>query len=136
VWTNREATGMKAIPRGLLILGGGPVGVEMAQVVCRLGGNVAVVEAAGHVLAREPAPLGEALGKALRRDGIELMLGMRATAARRDGEQFVLQFTGAIQPFPSFSGIYEAAVKSLRMQIADLLRPVGPTDAQMASSSG
>jgi len=94
VWTNREATGMKAVPRRLLILGGGPVGVEMAQVVRRLGGEVALVEGADRVLAREPAPLGEALGEALRRDGIELMLGMHATAAQRDGEEFVLQFDG------------------------------------------
>jgi pyruvate/2-oxoglutarate dehydrogenase complex dihydrolipoamide dehydrogenase (E3) component len=94
VWTNREATGMKAVPRRLLILGGGPVGVEMAQVVRRLGGEVALVEGADHVLAREPAPLGEALGEALRRDGIELVLGTRATAARRDGEEYVLEFDG------------------------------------------
>lgn len=40
-----------------------------------------------------------------------------------------------IQPFPSFSGIYNAAVKALRMQIADLPRPARPTDAQMASLS-
>ena len=46
VWTNREATGMKGVPRRLLILGGGPVGVEMAQVVRRLGGEVAVVDMA------------------------------------------------------------------------------------------
>ena len=46
VWTNREATGMKAVPRRLLVLGGGPVGVEMAQAVRRLGGEVALVEAA------------------------------------------------------------------------------------------
>ena len=63
VWTNREVTGMKAVPRRLLILGGGPVGVEMAQAVRRLGGEVALVEGAAHVLAREPAPLGEALGE-------------------------------------------------------------------------
>ena len=56
-----------------------------------LGGEVALVEAAEHVLAREPAPLGEALGEALRRDGIELALGVRATAARRDGEDYVLE---------------------------------------------
>jgi dihydrolipoamide dehydrogenase len=43
------------------------------------------------VLAREPAPLGEALGEALRRDGIELVLGVHATSASRDGEDFVLQ---------------------------------------------
>jgi hypothetical protein len=41
-----------------------------------------------------------------------------------------------IQPFPSFSGIYDAAVPALCMQIADMPRPVGPIDAQMASLSG
>ena len=90
VWTNREATGMKAVPRRLLILGGGPVGAEMAQAVRRLGGEVTLVEGAGHVLVHEPAPLGEALGEVLRRDGIELVLGVQATAARRDGEDYVL----------------------------------------------
>jgi pyruvate/2-oxoglutarate dehydrogenase complex dihydrolipoamide dehydrogenase (E3) component len=96
VWGSREATSMKAIPRRLLILGGGPVGLEMAQVVRRLGGEAVLVEGAEHVLPREPAPLGEALGEALRRDGIELMLGMHAAAARRDGEEFVLQFDGGM----------------------------------------
>ena len=90
VWTNREVTGMKAIPRHLLILGGGPVGVEMAQAVRRLGGDVTLVGGAGHLLAREPAPLGEALGVVLRRDGIDLILAVRATAARREGEDYVL----------------------------------------------
>ena len=41
-----------------------------------------------------------------------------------------------IQPFPSFSGIYDTAVKMLRMQIADMPRPAGPMDAQMASMDG
>src|SRR4051812_39952387 len=92
VWTSREATSMKAVPRRLLILGGGPVGVEMAQAVRRLGGEAAVIDMAEHVLGREPAPLGEALGEALRRDGIELALSANATAARRDGEDYVLEF--------------------------------------------
>ena len=90
IWTNREVTGMKAVPRRLLILGGGAVGAEMAQAVRRLGGEVAVVEGKSHVLAREPAPLGEALGEVLRGEGIELFLGVRAIGARRDGEEFVL----------------------------------------------
>jgi pyruvate/2-oxoglutarate dehydrogenase complex dihydrolipoamide dehydrogenase (E3) component len=90
IWTNREVTGMKAVPRRLLILGGGPVGAEMAQAVRRLGGEVALVEGSGHLLAHEPAPLGEALGEVLRRDGIELVLGVHATAARRDGQGYVL----------------------------------------------
>jgi pyruvate/2-oxoglutarate dehydrogenase complex dihydrolipoamide dehydrogenase (E3) component len=91
VWSNREVTSMKAVPRRLLILGGGPVGVEMAQAVRRLGGKVAVIDMAEHVLAREPASLGEALGEVLRREGIELFLSTNATAARREGDDYVLE---------------------------------------------
>src|SRR5579862_7043343 len=94
IWTNREATGMKAVPRRLLVLGGGPVGVEMAQAVRRLGGEVAIVEGSGHLLAREPEPLGRALGEVLEREGIELELGIHATAARREGDDFVLELDG------------------------------------------
>jgi pyruvate/2-oxoglutarate dehydrogenase complex dihydrolipoamide dehydrogenase (E3) component len=90
VWTNREVTSMKAIPRRLLILGGGPVGVEMAQAVRRLGGDVAIVEMSDRLLAREPTALGEALGEVLRREGIELVLSASVTAARQEGEDYVL----------------------------------------------
>ncbi len=91
VWSSREATAMTSVPRRLLIMGGGPVGVEMAQVVRRLGGEAVVIERAGHLLAREPAPLGTALGEALSREGIELELSASATAARRDGADFVVE---------------------------------------------
>jgi len=91
VWTNREVTGMKAVPRRLLVLGGGPVGVEMAQAVRRLGGEVVLVNGSAHALPREPAPLGEAVGEVLRRDGVELALGAHARAARRDGADYVLE---------------------------------------------
>jgi pyruvate/2-oxoglutarate dehydrogenase complex dihydrolipoamide dehydrogenase (E3) component len=90
VWTNREVTGMKEVPRRLLILGGGPVGAEMAQAVRRLGGEVVLIEGASHVLAREPAPLGHALEEELRRDGIELLTGIHAASARQDGPDYVL----------------------------------------------
>ena len=83
---------MKAVPRRLLVLGAGPAGTEIAQIVRRLGGEVVLIEGADRVLAREPAPLGEALAEALRRDGIELLLGTRAAAARLDGEEYVLRF--------------------------------------------
>jgi dihydrolipoamide dehydrogenase len=90
VWGSREATSMKVVPRRLLIVGGGPVGVEMAQVVRRLGGEVVVIDRAEHVLAREPAQLGEALGVALRHDGIELALDVGVNATRRDGEDYIV----------------------------------------------
>jgi pyruvate/2-oxoglutarate dehydrogenase complex dihydrolipoamide dehydrogenase (E3) component len=91
VWGTREATSMKEVPRHVLVLGGGPAGVELAQAVTRLGGSATVVDGAPHLLGREPAPLGEALGEELRREGIELVLGAQAKAARRDGEDFVLE---------------------------------------------
>jgi dihydrolipoamide dehydrogenase len=91
VWTNREATGLKAVPRRLLVLGGGPVGVEMAQAVHRLGSEVTLVHAGEHLLGGEPAPLGDALAEALRNDGVEVVLGVEAMGARRDTADYVLQ---------------------------------------------
>jgi pyruvate/2-oxoglutarate dehydrogenase complex dihydrolipoamide dehydrogenase (E3) component len=92
VWTNREVTALTEVPRRLLVLGGGPVGVEMAQAVRRLGASVAVVEGMDHVLPREPKPLGETLGTALAADGVELRFGEHASRARRDGDEYVLEF--------------------------------------------
>jgi pyruvate/2-oxoglutarate dehydrogenase complex dihydrolipoamide dehydrogenase (E3) component len=94
VWTNREVTGLTEVPRRLLVLGGGPVGVEMAQAVHRLGASVALVEGMGHLLPREPQPLGEALAAALSADGIEVHLGEHASAVRRDGDEYVVEFAG------------------------------------------
>jgi dihydrolipoamide dehydrogenase len=91
VWTTREATGMKAVPRRLVVLGGGPAGVELAQVAHRFGGEVALVEGAERLLHRDPAPLGDALGAALLREGIELCLGVQATAAKRAGDGYALE---------------------------------------------
>ncbi len=92
VWGTREATGMKAVPRRLLVLGAGSAGVELAQVVRRLGGEVALIAGGDRILPREPAQVGAALGEALRREGIELVLGVHASGARRDGDEYVLQF--------------------------------------------
>ncbi|HEY6396005.1 MAG TPA: NAD(P)/FAD-dependent oxidoreductase [Solirubrobacteraceae bacterium] len=90
VWGTREATSMKAIPRRLLVLGGGPAGVELAQVVRRFGGEAVIVERGDRLLPREPAPLGESLGEALHRDGIELVLGAVAVGARFDDGEYTL----------------------------------------------
>jgi pyruvate/2-oxoglutarate dehydrogenase complex dihydrolipoamide dehydrogenase (E3) component len=92
VWTNREATGLTEVPRRLLVLGGGPVGVEMAQAVRRMGASVALVEGQDHLLPREPKPLGEALGGALAGEGIELCFGQHAAAVRVEDGEYVLEF--------------------------------------------
>jgi pyruvate/2-oxoglutarate dehydrogenase complex dihydrolipoamide dehydrogenase (E3) component len=92
VWTNREVTGLDEVPERLLVLGGGPVGVEMAQALARMGSEVALVEGMDHLLPREPKPLGEALGEALAAEDVELCFGQHATAVRRQDEVFVLEF--------------------------------------------
>src|SRR6516165_4930533 len=92
VWTNREVTGLKEVPRRMVVLGAGPAGVELAQAVSRLGASVALVEGKDRVLPREPEPLGLALGEALRADGVELQLGRLASAASLDGGDYVVAF--------------------------------------------
>jgi pyruvate/2-oxoglutarate dehydrogenase complex dihydrolipoamide dehydrogenase (E3) component len=92
LWGNREVTGMTAVPRRMIVLGGGPVGVEMAQAVGRMGGTASIVEGMEHVLPREPRPLGEALGEALTADGVELRLGQQASSARYEDGEYVLEF--------------------------------------------
>jgi pyruvate/2-oxoglutarate dehydrogenase complex dihydrolipoamide dehydrogenase (E3) component len=91
VWTNREATALREVPRRLLILGAGPVGVELAQAVRRMGGEVAIVEGMDHLLAREPRALGDALAEALSAEGVELYCGRHAAAAARDGGDYLLE---------------------------------------------
>ena len=91
VWGTHEATSMKEVPSRLLVIGGGPAGTELAQVVRRLGGGVTLIESAPHVLSREAAPLGESLGEELRRDGIELILGVSITEVGKDGADFVVR---------------------------------------------
>jgi dihydrolipoamide dehydrogenase len=93
VWGTREATSMKTVPSRLVVIGGGSAGVEIAQVVRRLGGHAVLVEGADRLIPREAAPLGEALTEALRRDGIELHLGVNATEALREGGDYVLRLS-------------------------------------------
>ena len=92
VWTNREATSAKEVPERLIILGGGPVGVEMGQAFSRMGASVSIAESEDHILSKEATQAGEALGEALEAEGIELKLGAKATAAERHGDGYSLAF--------------------------------------------
>jgi pyruvate/2-oxoglutarate dehydrogenase complex dihydrolipoamide dehydrogenase (E3) component len=92
VWTNREATAATEIPERLIVLGGGPVGVEMAQAFARFGSSVAVAEGSDRVLSREAKAAGDALGEALEAEGVELKFGVHATEASRQGDGYSLTF--------------------------------------------
>ncbi len=93
-WSSREATALRELPQRLIVLGGGPVGVELAQALARLGAAVTLIEGEDHLLPREPRALGDALGDALRAERIELRLGTRAQALRREGAEVVVTLPG------------------------------------------
>jgi pyruvate/2-oxoglutarate dehydrogenase complex dihydrolipoamide dehydrogenase (E3) component len=92
VWTNREATALTEIPQRLIVLGGGPVGVELGQALSRLGASVAIAEGEDRLLPNEAPALGDALAEALSGEGIELRLGVKASAADRRGGGYSLSF--------------------------------------------
>ena len=81
-WTNVQGTATRELPRSLAILGGGPTGVELAQVYARYGVPVTLIHPRDRVHDREHPRSTELLGKALERDGVTLRLGARATRVR------------------------------------------------------
>ncbi len=85
-WDNRDVTEMKEIPDRLLVLGGGVIGVEMAQAVRRLGASqVTIIEALEGLLANEEPFVSDELVAALEADGIAIELGARAEQVAREG---------------------------------------------------
>jgi pyruvate/2-oxoglutarate dehydrogenase complex dihydrolipoamide dehydrogenase (E3) component len=79
-WTNRDAIWAGAIPASLVVLGGGAVGVELAQFFRRMGSEVTLVEHNGHLLARLDPDAGTLLGERFQEDGIRVLV--EAEAAR------------------------------------------------------
>jgi len=82
-WTNREAMQMTVVPSSAVVMGGGPVGVEIAQMLSRYGARVTLVEGGPRLLASEEPEVGELLAEAFREEGIELLLGREVSAASR-----------------------------------------------------
>ena len=82
-WTNREATTSRVVPPRLLVLGGGVVGVEMAQAYASLGSAVTLVESGPRVLSREEPFAGDAICAALAEHGVTIHSGARVTAVAR-----------------------------------------------------
>jgi pyruvate/2-oxoglutarate dehydrogenase complex dihydrolipoamide dehydrogenase (E3) component len=81
-WTNREATTSKRVPERLVILGGGVVGVEMAQAYRTLGAQVTLIEAADRLIAREEPFASDHVEQGLRELGVDVQIGVKATAVR------------------------------------------------------
>jgi len=96
-WTNRQAAVPRELPQRLVVLGGGAVGIELAQGFARLGSKVTVVEAGERFLAVEEPEAGAALLPHLQADGIEVLLGDPCVAVEQQAADTVLHLrSGAI----------------------------------------
>ncbi|HEY8988650.1 MAG TPA: NAD(P)/FAD-dependent oxidoreductase [Candidatus Limnocylindrales bacterium] len=82
IWTNREATLTRELPKSLVVLGGGPTGCELSQVYVRFGVPTTIVQSGDRLMPTEHPRNSETVAKLLRRDGVNVRLGVRATAAR------------------------------------------------------
>ncbi|HUQ79465.1 MAG TPA: NAD(P)/FAD-dependent oxidoreductase [Patescibacteria group bacterium] len=81
-WTNREATLARELPKRLIVLGGGPTGGELSQVYVRFGVAVTIVQSGDRLMPTEHPRNSEVMAALLRRDGVDVRLGVRATGAR------------------------------------------------------
>jgi pyruvate/2-oxoglutarate dehydrogenase complex dihydrolipoamide dehydrogenase (E3) component len=77
-WTNREAVETKELPESLIVLGGGAIGCELAQVFARFGSRVTVIEAGPRLLSREEPESGDLLKKVFDDEGIDVRLNAKA----------------------------------------------------------
>jgi pyruvate/2-oxoglutarate dehydrogenase complex dihydrolipoamide dehydrogenase (E3) component len=90
-WTNRDATTAKEVPGRLAILGGGVVGVEMAQAYSSLGSDVTLIERGDRLIAREEPFAADDVEQSLREQGVDVRLGVSATAVRAEGGEVTLE---------------------------------------------
>jgi pyruvate/2-oxoglutarate dehydrogenase complex dihydrolipoamide dehydrogenase (E3) component len=111
-WGSREATSASAVPESLAVVGGGPVGCELAQLYARLGARVTLVQNGPHLLPRNDPEAGAILAEAFREEGIELRLGAKATRVGGGGDAHVrLELEG------------EAPVEAERLLVATGRKP-------------
>lgn len=90
VWTNREATTTREVPGRVLIIGGGPNGVEASQWLSRFGSEVTIVQSPARLMNREDPEVGRLIKEALEEEGIRVLTGRKAVRARKDGESAVV----------------------------------------------
>lgn len=93
-WTNREAVEATSVPASLTVIGGGPVGCELAQVFARFGACVTVIEAGERLLPQEEPEAGDVLAHVFEREGITVLTGARIEAVGHEGAEFRIEAAG------------------------------------------
>ena len=92
--TNENAFDLNECPPRLLVLGGGPLGCELAQAFCRMGSQVTIVQKDPMFLGNEERDAAQILSDALARDGIEIHLNTEAISVRTEGNQKLVDLVG------------------------------------------
>lgn len=100
-WTNRDATQVRDVPSSLVVLGGGPVGSELAQAFATLGGDVTLLERESHLLGREEPFAAALVREGLERDGVRVLLDVEAQRVARGAD-------GRVTVTTSTHGVVEA----------------------------
>lgn len=94
-WTNKEAIWHEGgVPSSLAIIGGGPIGVEFAQIYSRFGSKVSIIEALDRVLPPEDETSGKAIGEVLEAEGIEIITGAKVSSARHGTDGWNISIEG------------------------------------------
>ncbi|HEY5094586.1 MAG TPA: NAD(P)/FAD-dependent oxidoreductase [Candidatus Eremiobacteraceae bacterium] len=83
-WLSRDATAADAVPERLVVLGGGPVGVELGQMFARFGAEVVLIESSSHIIHNESAGIAEILTQLLKNDGVTISTGAKAVSVACD----------------------------------------------------
>ncbi|BAL85370.1 putative pyridine nucleotide-disulfide oxidoreductase [Actinoplanes missouriensis 431] len=92
-WTNRDAVETATLPGSLLILGGGAIGTEFAQVFARFGVQVTIIEGSDRILAMEEPESSAVAAAVLAADGVTIKLGVHASAVAHSPEGFAVTLT-------------------------------------------
>ncbi|MEU6018047.1 NAD(P)/FAD-dependent oxidoreductase [Streptomyces sp. NPDC047515] len=93
-WTNRDAMAVKELPESMVVLGGGAIGVELAQVFARFKCAVTVIEGQDRLLSQEEPEAGELAAEVLRADGVTVLTGARARQVSHDSTEFTVRLEG------------------------------------------
>jgi pyruvate/2-oxoglutarate dehydrogenase complex dihydrolipoamide dehydrogenase (E3) component len=141
LWTNRDAIEATEVPASLLVLGGGAIGVELAQVFARFGASVTVVEAAAHLLPSEDPDAGALLASVLAREGVSVRPNAKAVGVKHDGTGFTVELEGG----NTVNGQRLLVATGRRVDLAaaglgaigvDVTAPAVPVDTRMRVAPG
>lgn len=93
-WTNRDAIETETVPASLIVMGGGPIGLELAQVFHRFGSKVSVVEMDDHLLPSEEPENGTAMEEVLTDEGLDVFAGVQANRVASSGAGIEVALSG------------------------------------------